>query len=93
MMEKSDTGECHGYTILVAGIYDMVVTHTASCLRYVLHSTLVGTLHIVTEGEEGITSQTYTRIRAIQALFSSLVRGSGRSVKNFCHSPSARTSI
>ena len=56
MMEKSDTGECHGYTILVAGVYDMVVTHTASCLRYVLHSTLVGTLHIVTEGEEGITS-------------------------------------
>ena len=40
----------------------MVVTHTASCLRYVLHSTLVGTLHIVAEGEEGITSQTYTRI-------------------------------
>ena len=54
MVEKSDTCKCHGDAILVAGHDDMVVANAATSLGYELNTTLVGTLDIVTKGEEGI---------------------------------------
>ena len=54
MVKKSHSRECHCNTVFVAGHDDMVVTHRASCLRNKLHTTLVGTLDIVAEGEESI---------------------------------------
>ena len=54
MMEETDTGECHGNAVLVAGGNDMVVAHTSAGLRHKLHTAFMGTLDVVAEGEERI---------------------------------------
>ena len=54
MVEKSDTSECHCDTVFVAGHDDMVVANRAASLGNELYAALVGTLDIITEGEEGI---------------------------------------
>lgn len=53
MMEKPNPSECHGDAVFVARHDDMVVTDGATSLCNELHTTLMGTLDIVTEGEEG----------------------------------------
>ena len=57
MVEKAYTSECHGDAVFVAGHDDMVVANRAAGLCDELHSTLVGTLDIIAEGEEGIAAQ------------------------------------
>ena len=59
MMEKTNSRKCHGNAVLVAGHDDMVVTHAAASLSNVLYATLVGTLNVVTEGEEGIRAESH----------------------------------
>ena len=59
MVEQSHASECHGNAVLVAGHDDMVVTHAAASLSNVLYATLVGTLNVVTEGEEGIRAESH----------------------------------
>ena len=54
MMEQSHTREGHGDVILVTSLNDIVVTNAASSLGDISHSTLVGTLNIVAEGEESV---------------------------------------
>ena len=57
VMEKSYACERHGNVVLVARLDDVVVAHRASGLGHILHATLVGTLDVVAEGEEGIAAQ------------------------------------
>ena len=59
MMEQTYTCEGHGDTVFVASHDHMVIANATTCLSDILHATLVGTLNIVAEGEEGITAQTY----------------------------------
>ena len=54
MMEQAHAGERHGYTVLVASVYYVVVAYRAASLCYVLHSALVGTLYVVAEREESV---------------------------------------
>ena len=54
MVEQADTGEGHRDTVLVAGHDDMIVADAATSLGDELHTTLMGTLDVVAEGEEGI---------------------------------------
>ena len=54
MVEQADAGEGHGDAVLVAGHDDMIVADGASSLGDELHATLMGTLDIVAEGEEGV---------------------------------------
>ena len=54
MVEESHSCECHGDAVAVAGSDDMVVAHAASGLCHPLYPTLVGTLDVVAEGEEGV---------------------------------------
>ena len=54
MVEQSHSRERHGDAVLVAGHDDVVVAHAAAGLGNELHATLVGTLNVVAEGEEGI---------------------------------------
>ena len=56
MVEQAHAGEGHGDAVFVAGHDDMVVTYRAACLGDVLHATLVGTLNVVAEGEEGVAA-------------------------------------
>ena len=54
MVEQSHSGEGHGDAILVAGVYDIVVSHGAAGLCYVLHAAFVRAFYIISEWEEGI---------------------------------------
>ena len=54
VVEQSDASERHRDAVLVASHDDMVVTYRAASLGNELHATLVGTLDVVAEGEEGI---------------------------------------
>lgn len=54
VMEKANACECHRDAVLVTCIDNMVIANAAACLSYVTHATLMGTLDVVTEGEEGI---------------------------------------
>ena len=54
MMEKANTGECHGDAVFVASHDHMIVAHRAAGLGNELHTALMGTLDIVAEGEERI---------------------------------------
>ena len=56
MMEQSYTGKGHCNAILVAGVDDMVITHTSASLGNIFYSTLMGTLYVVTEWEECIAT-------------------------------------
>ena len=62
MVEEAHTGEGHRYSILVAGLDDVVVANAASSLSYVLYAALVGALDIVAEGKEGIGAKADTRV-------------------------------
>ena len=59
MMEQSHAREGHGNAVLVAGHNNMVVANRAASLSNVLYATLVGTLNIVAEGEEGIRAESH----------------------------------
>ena len=54
MVEQSYACKRHGNAVLVAGHDDMIVADRATSLGDELHTTLVGTLNVVAEGEEGI---------------------------------------
>ena len=54
MVEQTDTGEGHGDAVFIAGHNDMIVADRATSLGDELHTTLMGTLDIIAEGEEGI---------------------------------------
>ena len=62
MVEQSYACECHCNAVLVAGHDDVVVADAAACLGNVLNAALVGALHVVAEGEEGIAAQADTCI-------------------------------
>ena len=53
-MEQPYARERHGNAVLVAGFNDIVVAYAAASLSNIFNSALVGTLDVVTEGEEGI---------------------------------------
>ena len=57
MVEEPHPGKRHHNTILVAGLDDVVIPDGAAGLGDVLHAGLVGPLHVVTEGEEGVGAQ------------------------------------
>ena len=61
-MEQTHTREGHGNAVFVAGLDDIVVANAAAGLCNVFHATLVGTLDVVAEGEEGIGTETYLRV-------------------------------
>ena len=69
MMEQTHTCEGHGNAILVAGHNDMIIAYRATSLCNVLHTTLVGTLDIVAEGEESITAQAHLCVLGNPFLF------------------------
>lgn len=54
VVEQPYACERHGNAVLVAGFYDIVVAYAAASLSNIFNSALVGTLYVVTEGEEGI---------------------------------------
>ena len=56
-MEQTDPGKCHGDTVLVAGLDDLAVADGTARLCDILHAALSGALNVVSEGEEGVTSQ------------------------------------
>ena len=62
MMEQSDASEGHGDAVFVASHDDMVITNGATSLGDELHTTLMGTLNVVTEGEEGIRAKGHFRV-------------------------------
>ena len=62
MMEQSYAREGHSNTIFVAGHDNMVVANRAASLCNELYTTLMGTLDVVAEGEEGIRTQRYLRV-------------------------------
>ena len=53
-MEEAHARKCHRDAILVASLYDIIVSDTAASLCDIFHSALVGALDIVTEWEESI---------------------------------------
>ena len=57
MMEQTHAREGHSDAILVARVDDMVVANATTSLSYILHATLMSTLDIVAEGEEGIAAE------------------------------------
>ena len=54
MMEQSNTSKCHGDAVFVARHDHMVVANASACLGNKLYTTLMGTLDVVAEGEEGV---------------------------------------
>ena len=40
----------------------MIITNTTTCLSYILNTALVSTLDVITEGEEGIATETYVGV-------------------------------
>ena len=62
MVEKANTCERHCNAILVTGFNHIVITNAAACLCDVFHTTLVGTLNVVAEGEEGIRAKAHFRV-------------------------------
>ena len=61
-MEQSHACEGHSDAVLVAGHDDMIVADGATSLGDKLHTTLVGTLDVVAEGEEGIRAKGHLRV-------------------------------
>ena len=62
MMEQSYASEGHRDTVFIAGHDDMIVADAATCLGNELHTTLMGTLDVVAEGEKGIRTKGYLRV-------------------------------
>ena len=62
MMEQTNAGKAHYHTILVAGIDNIVITNRSTWLSDILNARLMGTLDVVTEGEECIGAKAYIGI-------------------------------
>ena len=62
MVEQSYACKRHGNAVLVAGHDDMIVADRATSLSDKLHTTLMGSFDIVTEGEEGIRAKRHLRV-------------------------------
>ena len=62
MMEQPDACKRHSDAVFVASHDDMIVADAATSLGDELHATLMGTLDIVAEGEEGIRAEGYLRV-------------------------------
>ena len=62
MMEQTDARKRHCDTILVASLDHVVIAYRAAGLGNKLHTALMGALDIVTEGEEGIRTESYLRV-------------------------------
>ena len=62
MVEQSHACEGHCDAVFVAGHDDMIITDAAASLGDELHATLMGTLDVVTEGEEGIRPKGHLRV-------------------------------
>ena len=62
MMEEADACECHNNAVFVASHNDVVIAYRATSLGDELHTTLMGTLDIVTKGEEGIRTKGHFRV-------------------------------
>ena len=58
-MEKSDSCKAHYHTVLITCINNMVISHRSTRLGYILHTTLVSTLNVVTKWEECIRAKCY----------------------------------
>ena len=69
MMEQTHAREGHGDAVFVAGLDDVVVANAATGLCNIFHATLVGSLDIVAEGEEGIGTETHFRVLGNPFLF------------------------
>ena len=69
MMEQSNACECHCDAVLVASHDDVVVADAATGLCNILHTALVGALHIVAEWEEGIATKADASILGYPGLF------------------------
>ena len=54
VMEEAHACECHSNAVFVTSHDDMIIANGATCLGDELHTTLVGTLDIVAEGEERV---------------------------------------
>ena len=57
MVEQTNVCERHGDAVLVASLDDIIVTDATASLSYVLYATLVSTLDVVAEWEEGIATE------------------------------------
>ena len=57
VVEQSHTVECHCNTVLVTAVDYFLVTHRAARLNDVLHTALLCTLNVITEGEECIRTK------------------------------------
>ena len=60
MMEEANVSKRHGDAVLIACIDNIIVTDATACFCNVFYTTLVSTLDVVTEWEEGITTQANT---------------------------------
>ena len=57
MMEQAHPGKGHNHAVLVGGFNDLVVPDGAAGLGDVLHAGLIGPLHVVAKGEEGVRAE------------------------------------
>ena len=62
VMEQSNSCKCHGNTIFVTGINDMIITDRAARLSNVAYSASVSTFYVVAEREECIGTKRYVCI-------------------------------
>ena len=62
MMEEADAREGHSNAVFVASHNDVIIADGATRLGDELHTTLMGTLNVVAEGEEGIGAEGYLRV-------------------------------
>ncbi len=94
MVEQPDPGEGHGDAVLITGVDDMVVPDGAAGLGDIGHAGLSGPLYVVAKGEEGVGAHGHAVLGGDPggSLRSAGVRTSGRTLKVFCHTPSASTS-
>ncbi len=57
MMEQPDSGECHDNPVFIADFDDIVVTNGTAGLGNIPDTGFFCPLHIVAEGEEGVTAE------------------------------------
>ena len=77
MVEQPYACECHSDAVLVASHDDVVVADAAACLGNILYTALVGTLHVVAEGEEGIAAKTDASVLGYPGLLLLAAEGFG----------------
>ena len=56
-MEQAQAGECHGNTVLIAGLNNIVITDRAACLCNILHAAAMCTLNVIAKREECVTAK------------------------------------